>query len=1673
MVSPLILLTLNFLQASHNTLVTILKRFITGCLGLLFSLRGRSPRRSASRSASRSTVGGFILPTTVMLLLVVSLAVSMITLRSYNRSQAIIGERSEQVIYNLATPAIDRAKAKLEYLFRRDSRFPSGLPGEGILTDLLAQGSDILANVEDAYTFPGETRIDVNDDDKLDAGWKYRVDIDDDGADDATVGYSIVLGTPSDPAKMVNSSDAAIQERADALQVRHAPLSGAASLADACQLQGGAENGIPIEQGWFQDPTHSAILRKNFQVDVYVLPDDSSISRSTLEFHQDRQMTRGNKWAAWFRNDLEIFPGPLFNWNGAMHTEGNLVVGNKNFNGYLISSPFSCLYSRDSAEVTVADVAESPNDDIPAFQGQFISGKVNKNSFGSSGSDKSRFHLFDTRPITSGNDTLLDLNRDSVVNNGPKPGDYALDPILLVTQDVSASRKVSGGDPSPHRDGNWKNRAFVDKGRLVNRSQDPPYVDDFYRADNRYGPKPRYKEKLIPGTIGEPIMDDRLAAVSLDDTTLTREYTDDIIGLDSYGLDGYWERRARAEGLRLVTSQRLELGNTFGWQSAQDPLYPANDCPSDRCHETLQRRTLRDNLAAVQSLAIYHQGRKAIDRGEFPIACYALTAHPGTAQTIKNSRTFANSQFSSGVDIDFLRGQGVNGWEFAPPSTSADEFAKAIAPDQPLGRALRNLAYFAGDPKGGSPSFPPFQDDEVHPYSHLNMWGDFSILRRVFSILDKQSYNQGNPYGSPSFPDMAATDIIAYKELSPADQATLHSAACTLGMLAYDLDSLEQLNVDADPTTRNQLATALTNAAGSLSTDATPEAFLHQIADNGASAKVQELGRRVMEREQAERDRRFGFLAGGQVSIGAGDEQTLFDYFENDLDGGGSTEPWLKWLSDWTISPSSNNSRVRTIDDLGDDSLRIQRIADGFTVSRSTDLSGLFNATLSFDYRRKISWIDEYIDIEISNNGGASFTQLQRFPGYITDSNYRSFSIDISDYISPETIIRFTSDSGRAEDSDYFWVDNLKIVGNEIDIDGDSSSVSFTSVNCQNWSNGLENLCTDYPKFPSLYYLFPVHAHNHIGTQPQASDWDVGTTVTEVLWDDQPDGEEYVAAKYIFDSSSTAGANDNYIYQVLEDQNADGIENGTDDGLAEIAIQPRSLNLTDWITPTATSGSNLIYDSTGQTLAAIPFLDKGIFNGREMMSVRVLDIDLELMRTSNKNLGKNVDDTGIDHWFPDSGIVYAAREDAVREDSILRPHGVSGTPEEAWATCGHNATFEKTSGPSNSKCRMEADPNKLQDPPLNPKNMISPKSVDYYPDPDRRPHGFRIRNGTRLDRSSTNPRGLSLISDQPVYIQGNFNLHQTYTCNNSESCRLEEFKTKLNSSNYSNFYKRSDLDVRFARPKTDLWRTSEFLADAVTITSQKFCDGSIEDTFNTAGQSSNAKVTSSKNSEYKCSGNSQRTSYLNQNRPKPRNNNSTPPEWKTPQWKHEDPDDVTSPVLVSRNGHPVIADGREYSKAEYANNDFYRFRDGKPLINESTQRVNAIIISGLVPSRKDQSYGGLHNFPRFISKWPTLHISGSLLQLNFSNYATAPFDQDAWETDENASGSREDIKYYSPPNRRWGYDVGLQYVPAGPIAQRFVTVQHIRSEFYSEPASNDPYMVNLCRQIADDPDSDC
>ncbi|NJO93491.1 MAG: hypothetical protein HC820_02390, partial [Hydrococcus sp. RM1_1_31] len=563
-------------------------------------------------------------------------------------------------------------------------------------------------------------------------------------------------------------------------------------------------------------------------------------------------------------------------------------------------------------------------------------------------------------------------------------------------------------------------------------------------------------------------------------------------------------------------------------------------------------------------------------------------------------------------------------------------------------------------------------------------------------------------------------------------------------------------------------------------------------------------------------------------------------------------------------------------------------------------------------------------------------------------------------------------------------------------------------------------------KFPALFYLFPVVTHKHDGeaTSPAPST----ETVT------QPTTEQYITDPYIFNTAVSDDVNSGYDYKILkdsgtnnniEDRDTNGNVVALEDGVGAIAILPRITSrwstfsatlpsTTAWALPNTDTTTNRVNTITDNgTSVGVAFLDKGIYNGRERMGVRVLDFDLDMLRNSTTFSG-----VGDQSWLPDSGIVYAFREDGVREDGIARPAATT-----TWTACNSASKI------LSNDCRMNAIGTTPVDPPLNPDTGISPKPVDFYADPDRRPFGFRLRNGADLRRIPDPPtdfqfRGMAFISDNSVYIQGDsngiFNQHQ------AGGSRIEEFNTTL-ADDWNNFYTRTGINTNFATTN-DAWRPAEIIADAITITSSNFVDGSIVEGIR--GQFETGRGDSS---------------YHNINAPGTTNRS----------WLREDgrnTNDVNDliPVRISRNGFPLFnAPGTENTG----------FGGGRNTINApNNNRINATIVSGLVASRPNQSYGGMHNFPRFIEDWggQNLHISGAFIQLNFSTSATAPFDHDRWEPDGNDAAAAETIPYYGAPLRRWGYDVGLQYSPAGPVARRFAAPNNTRSEFYRELPIEDP-----------------
>lgn len=1392
-----------------------------------------------SQRLSRSQAG-FVLQTTMMVLLVLSLIVSSILLRSVQQSEQVINVRENQKVFNAASPAIDRAKAKLEYLFEIDGGFPDKVPSDTQLSNLMLD--------DNQYKLPDETRIDINNDGTKDNAWAYKIDSDSDGQTDTTIAYSILMqseaDTDADGTPDISLADDNDTEKAANLLTRSGPLSITASSVNNCQLPA-----LKIENGWYTNNDSS--LRKRFQFNA-VVANTKELNRTVtaMQLDQDRQLDRGNKWAAWFRYDLELYPSSDFNWNGAIHTGGNLMMGESTDKArlYLISSPKSCFYTADASEVTLAQYGSTEN---PDFQGQVITLDAKDNEF----NGETNIDLYPGSATEPDSPEDLNNNSDSVEDVG-KPYDYSLNPIVLYTEDKSQSRYTADPSNVSTRDPDWSQQQLSQ--RIFNKNEKEPYVDDTYRADDRYGPKPKYKkpdsnfQKTITAAENGTHINDNTDILTNNTPTSNNE--------DNLGLDGYWERRAKLEGLRLIVGQRLQLGNAFGWEGDEDPLYLPTEFKDN---EARQRKSLRDNLAAVQAMAVYHKSGADPD---FPLACIALTAHPGTVQTISNSTTFTLN--AGKPDTDFLTGNGTNGWEFEPPAgvTTGAAFKDTIDDDDdPLRIALSNLARFAGDPDG---AFPPKQEaGEIHPNPYLSMWGDFSNLRRVIDLLDSG---------------------VDYDQLSIADRTTLHAAACTLGMLAYNVQNKQ----------------AQYNSA---------------LASIPADTLANELWK-LMDGDESN----------GEVNLLINTPVPFPTNYNPNQDG-------ADFYAQFTLDQYKE------------------------AIQNDPDLSNLDESELFAKLDSLKNFVDNKDNIDIRSDRSFGFNQKKNNDS--VPSITRKIACD------PDSFSPALTNSGLV-------LKQKKL----------ALAVAFCSPT------------NPKRRYPSLYYLFPLSQHYQT--------------------DGQPSDEEYISDPNI----------ENSTYNAID--------------LAEIVLNPRSID--DWTFQPSTSGSNPIKDQN-DTSYYVPFLDKGIYDGREMLAVRVLDIDLKFMLNSY---------VSTETLLPASGLVYAFREDAMREDGIARP------ASQTWSDCKAEDDLTQDIG-----CLMQVGDS--QDPPINDQTGVSPKPVDFYADPDRRPHGFRLRNGVTLKRDGTD-RGLSFITDNPVYIQGDFNLHQ-----DSSGNKIEEFEELL-GDNWGNFYDRETLDSNFAKTATDNWRPSEIVADGITILSDNFCDGTI------------ASGIDNDNTIANC-GSNQKSSYLNSTT-KVNSSIKGSLQFSSSEdgWIRENPDDdptvpedsthLKSPIKLDRNAKPLYqkSDGTIAPYPNNNNNDEYYKLMGfaRELNTAQNQTVNAVLISGIVPSRPGQSNGGLQNFPRLLENWTNkkLFIAGSFVQLNFSTYADAPFDieKDGWEPLPNNEPDSGEVKtpYYKEPNRRWGYDVGLQYNPPSPAVKRSISRGTPRSEFYKTLAADDPYIKQLrCASI--------
>ncbi|NJK67484.1 MAG: hypothetical protein HC941_14000 [Microcoleus sp. SU_5_3] len=344
---------------------------------------------------ARLPVAGFVLPTVTMVLLVVILLTVAIVLRSFDRANTARNVRVNQQVLAAATPALDRAKAKIQYILYEDPQRPTATPSDA---EMYARMANATGATTDTYTFGDEERLIVRADldnngtpnptdiptnpligpgptflenESLNTAWRYPVDTNNDGEFDTFTIYGVFFRSP----KRSNSINIGEFTRArKPLDARTPPMS-VNALKPECAQGGGTVASLVGDSGWYKI---DGKLKKSFFVYTVNVPfkeaDRPSLtakpaggiykeftgttSISALEYQQDQNRIPLSNNAVVYEDDLDISPGPTLNLNGRIFTNSNLLV--TNLNGadrtrlYQVSSPDSCFYEQENSKVVVA-----------------------------------------------------------------------------------------------------------------------------------------------------------------------------------------------------------------------------------------------------------------------------------------------------------------------------------------------------------------------------------------------------------------------------------------------------------------------------------------------------------------------------------------------------------------------------------------------------------------------------------------------------------------------------------------------------------------------------------------------------------------------------------------------------------------------------------------------------------------------------------------------------------------------------------------------------------------------------------------------------------------------------------------------------------------------------------------------------------------------------------------------------------------------------------------------------------------------------------------------------------------------------------------------------------------------------------------------------------------------
>lgn len=310
-----------------------------------------------SKRQSRLSRAGFVLPTVIMVILVVTLLTTAIMIRSFDRSKNASNVRVDQAVLNAATPALDRARAKIDKLFSQDeSELQGNTPPEANIASILEQERYKLGDetqIQLTGDFDGKAPADASAS-TLKSAWKFPVDTDNNGKFDTYTLYGIYFRNPqTKETRSRGTTEARALPQNDGQGERCA--NGSAGGVEGWDLIGGQ-----LKKAFFTYVANVPIT------ELSGLPVGSDATKyetykgnkgfSALEMQLDQARVSLDNNAIWYNDDLTISLIPSLKLNGRVHTNSNLLVENADSNPITfrqVSSPESCFYNPANAKIIV------------------------------------------------------------------------------------------------------------------------------------------------------------------------------------------------------------------------------------------------------------------------------------------------------------------------------------------------------------------------------------------------------------------------------------------------------------------------------------------------------------------------------------------------------------------------------------------------------------------------------------------------------------------------------------------------------------------------------------------------------------------------------------------------------------------------------------------------------------------------------------------------------------------------------------------------------------------------------------------------------------------------------------------------------------------------------------------------------------------------------------------------------------------------------------------------------------------------------------------------------------------------------------------------------------------------------------------------------------------------